>query len=204
MSHQYTLAQVKDLITSMCDPLHFMANHIKIDGEAMMVSEERKEWAYSACNWTVAEVGTERQSGRTSFISAFVLWYAMFHEHKTVMYVVPNIRMTKVARQKIQEMYDSLPEWMRPKLKENNAHCMAFENGARILFNTASENTGRGYTINMLVFDEWDLIREQVKDTLFHNLVPCLINSQVLTTGDGTEWGVFNKPLTVPLSKVVE
>lgn len=204
MEHQFSVAQIKDMIQSMCDPLHFMSNHVKVNGETLLISEEMKEWAYSATNWKVSELGDERASGRTTFLTAYILWYAIFHENKTIFLVAPRNEMSKMNRTKIQDMYDQIPAWLRPAIVENNAQCMRFANGARIIFTAAGENTGRGYTINLLAFDEWDLISERIKDSLFHNLAPCLGNfNQVITTGDGTEWGVFNKPLDTPLTRAL-
>ena len=84
--------------------------------------------------------------------AAYLLWYAMFHNEKTVL-IASNKNdnaMEMISRIKYMFMY--CPMWLKCGVMDDgyNAHKIGFDNGSRIISTATSENSGRGLSISCI------------------------------------------------------
>lgn len=89
-------------------------------------------------------------SHNTTTISAYVLWYAIFNDDKTIG-IVSNKQVSAIdIMNRIKRVYQELPTWMKPGITEWSKTFITFENGTRIMVSATSEDAFRGRTLNLL------------------------------------------------------
>ncbi len=99
-----------------------------------------------------------RQSGKTTVVSVYALWYAIFHENKVVGIVSNKEMSAKMILSRLKEMYERLPFWLKPGVKEYQKKGVTFDNGTTIIVSATSPDAFRGQTINLLICDEFAFV----------------------------------------------
>ena len=99
--------------------------------------------------FTILNIG--RQSGKTTTVGIYALWYAMYNKDKTIAILANNAVMAKAILAEIKDAYEDMPEYLKPGVKEYNAHSVIFDNGCKILARATSPNSLRGETVNLLI-----------------------------------------------------
>ena len=190
MEFEYTPELIQELVKCGCDPIYFMKQYVFDEGTGSPeLWEQFTVWAVEAANYRTMEIGEERASGRTRFLAAYALWYATFHESRTVLMGSHNIHATRSTRELVYDMYDKLPKWLKPVVTRYGNQGIEFQNEACIKFQTISDNMGRGFAISLLLLDNWELVDKFTQVRVFGGIVPCIsTGGQCISTGDATPW----------------
>ena len=150
---------VQELVRCSQDPIYFAENHMKIVNVdkgliTIPLYDYQKDIITSVLNerFTVAECS--RQSGKTTSITVFVLWYIIFNPNKTVAILANKAETAREILSRIQLAYEHLPKWLQQGVVEWNKGSFELENGSRVLAAATSSNNIRGYAINLLIIDE--------------------------------------------------
>lgn len=115
-----------------------------------------------------------RQSGKTTTICAFALWYAIFNADKVVG-IASNKQTSAVdilARLKI--MYEELPAWLKPGVQEYSKTFVNFDNGSKIMVAATSPDSFRGRTINLLILDEFAFVLKHKAEEFWASNLPTI------------------------------
>jgi hypothetical protein len=139
------------------DPIYFIKNYIKI------IHPMKGEIPFDLYNFQkriVSEIHDNRfnvikkfrQAGVTTIMCAYSLWFAIFHEKKNVMVVSIGDRESTGFLARVVGMYEELPSWLKPGVKERNKHNLVLETGSRIRSQPAG--AGRGESVSLLIVDE--------------------------------------------------
>jgi hypothetical protein len=99
-----------------------------------------------------------RQSGKTTIVSAYILWYSMFNENKTIGIVSNKETSAKMILHRIKKTYECLPPWLKPGVTEYSKTFISFDNGTRLVISATSADAFRGETMNLLVCDEFAFV----------------------------------------------
>lgn len=106
-----------------------------------------------------------RQAGITELISLFCLWYAMYHQNKSINIIsIKDITAKKVLR-KIKFMYRNLPDHLKVQIVNGRAKDLGtsseieFANGSLISSIPTTEEAGRSESLSLLVIDEAAIVR---------------------------------------------
>ena len=99
-----------------------------------------------------------RQSGKTTIVSAYVLWYAIFHSDKNIGIVSNKESSAKMILARLKRMYESLPIWLKPGVTEYSKTFTTFDNGTRIVISATSPDAFRGESMNLLCCDEFAFV----------------------------------------------
>ena len=141
------------------DPIYFGENYMKIVSLdhgliTPKLYEYQKEIILSVCfnRRTIAECA--RQSGKTTALTIAILWYAIFHDYKTVAILANKGATAQEILDRIQTAYMNLPDWLQQGVVEWNKTKIELENGSIIFSNATSKTAIRGYSINMVFIDE--------------------------------------------------
>lgn len=86
----------------------------------------------------------------TSLVQAYLLWYATFHKHKTILVVANNLKAAIEILERIKFSYKELPNHIRDSVVEFNKTSMVFGNGSRIICRATSADSARGLTVDLL------------------------------------------------------
>lgn len=155
----WTKETVQQLLLCSQDPIYFAEKHMKIVNVdkgliTIPLYDYQKDIITTVLNerFTVAECS--RQSGKTTSITVFVLWYIIFNPNKTVAILANKGETAREILSRIQLAYEHLPKWLQQGVVEWNKGSFELENGSRVLAAATSSNNIRGYSINLLIIDE--------------------------------------------------
>ena len=93
-----------------------------------------------------------RQAGITTICAAYSLWSIIFKQHHNVMVVSIGDRESTGFLSRVVNMYDDLPKWLKPDIREKNKHSLYLSTGSRVKSQPAG--AGRGESVSHLIVDE--------------------------------------------------
>lgn len=169
------------MVKCMEDPVYFIKNYVKIQHPtkgAMMFSlyDYQEELVNTFVDNNDVIVLSARQTGKTVTVSAYLLWFAMFQEDKTVLIASNKDENAMELIKRVQYAYENLPIWLKPGVKEDgwNKHEVSFENKSRIVSTATSPTSGRGYSISLLYLDEFAFVPQDVQEEFWTSILPVL------------------------------
>ena len=127
-----------------------------------------------------------RQSGKTVTVGNYLLWRSMFHETAINIGIVANKPSTaREVLDKINKVFLELPIWLMKGITVWNKSSIEFETGTRIMTDSPSSDSFRGYTCNIIYTDEAGYIKHSDWDDFIDAVIPTmnsLIFKQVINT----------------------
>lgn len=154
---EYTDDLQEELFRCQDDVIYCVRNYFKIQHPTLGtvpfdLHPYQEELLRLATNHPFVITLFPRQSGKTTTIGAFLLYYAMFNDDKTVLIVSNKGDNAKEIIERIKFMYENLPSWLKPGIMDDgwNKHTIKFDNKSRIISQATSENSGRGLSVSLL------------------------------------------------------
>ena len=130
-----------------------------------------------------------RQQGKTTTSAAYILWYTIFQEAKTVAILANKATAAREVLARYQTMYEGLPIWMQQGIKSWNKGDVELENGSKV-FTAATSTSGiRGKSVNLLYVDEAAIIPNTVAEQFFTSVYP------TISAGETTKILLSSTPL---------
>jgi len=106
-----------------------------------------------------------RQSGKTTAVGVYALWYAIFNPDKVIGIVSNKEGSAKMILNRLKKMYERLPVWLKPGVKEYQKTGVTFDNETQIIISATTEDAFRGQTMNLLICDEFAFVpKNMAKD----------------------------------------
>jgi hypothetical protein len=163
--HEYSNDMVHELLRCSRDPVYFIENYCKIVHPVrglvnFALYDYQKEMVNLFAQNRFAILCASRQSGKSQTSCAFLLWYALFNELKTILIVSNKASGAKEMIQRITFMYEHLPFWIKPGINPNNWNKMSieFDNKSKIVSEATTANSGRGLSISLCFCDEFAFV----------------------------------------------
>lgn len=174
---EWTPELVAEYAKCSMDPLYFIKNYMKIItlDEGLQLFKPypyQEQMIDSFVNNRYTVVTTARQAGKSTTTVAFILWYILFQEDKTVALLANKGETAREILGRVQLAYQHLPKWLQQGIKEWNKGSFELENNSRVIAAATSASAIRGYTINLLFIDEaahidnWDEFFTSVYPTI--------------------------------------
>lgn len=164
---EYTPEQIKELIKCSNSIFHFL-KYVKIihpdRGRVIFDPWDYQKELFDLIDnnrFIVALVA--RQQGKSILVAAYILWYSIFNDDKTVGVVSNNEEGAIDILDRAKVMYEELPDWMKPGISEYNKKTITFENGTKIRARATSKDSFRGRTLNLVFADEFAFVDPQWK-----------------------------------------
>jgi len=130
-----------------------------------------------------------RQQGKTTTSAAYILWYTIFQDAKTVAILANKASAAREVLDRYQIMYESLPMWLQQGVITWNKGDIELENRSKV-FTSATTTSGiRGKTVNMLYIDEAAIIPNGVAEQFFASVYP------TISSGSDTKILLSSTPL---------
>lgn len=156
---EWTPERIEEFMKCRDDPLYFARNYVYVvnvdEGKILIDPYDYQEEIVRAVQENrrvVAELA--RQSGKTTAIVIFVIWYIIFHNDKVVAILANKADTAREILGRVQLAYELLPAWLQQGVVEWNKGSFELENGSKVLAGTTSSSSIRGRSINVLVVDE--------------------------------------------------
>lgn len=180
---QFTEEQVSEYLKCADDPVYFINNYCKI----VTLDHGLQPFKLYDCQINKIRVIHEnrkvilmegRQQGKTTTSAAYILWFTLFQDNKTVAILANKAAAAREVLSRYQLMYEHLPKWMQQGVTTWNKGDIELENGS-IVFTAATSASGiRGKSVNLLYVDECAIIPNTVADAFFASVYPTISAGQ--------------------------
>jgi len=174
---EWTPDLVQEYIKCSQDPVYFTETYMKIISinEGLInfkLYDYQKTMLRSFAANRFNIITTARQAGKSTTTCAFILWYIIFHQDKTVALLANKGDTAREILGRIQLAYQHLPKWLQQGVKEWNKGSFELENNSRVIAAATSTDAIRGYSINLLFIDEAAFIENW--DEFFTSVYPTI------------------------------
>jgi hypothetical protein len=115
-----------------------------------------------------------RQQGKTTTSAAYILWYTLFQEDKTVAILANKATSAREVLSRYQLMYEELPSWMQQGITGWNKGDIILENNSKVFTSPTTASGIRGKSVNMLYVDETAIIPNTLADQFFASITPTI------------------------------
>lgn len=192
---QYTGEQVAELLKCKDDPIHFIKTYcqiVSLDTELLIPFnlfpyQERFIQAIQDNRRIISM--QPRQMGKSQTVAAYILWYSLFNNNKTVAILAHKSDGAMEILSRYQLMYENLPLWMQQGIKTWNKGDVELENGSKV-FTAATSSAGiRGKSVNLLYVDEVAIVPNNIAEQFFTSVYP------VVSAGETTKIILTSTPL---------
>jgi len=176
---EYAPNDVLELRKCLTDPIHFMKGYIKVQHPTRGIVpfdlyEYQIEMVNAVHNHKDCCILASRQTGKTTVIAMYILWFALFQEDKTCIIASKSMEHAVEIMSRIKTAYEELPHWLKAGCKFFNRTSIEFDNGSKIKCEATSEKTGRGSSPAILMVDEIAFISRRIQDAMWASLAPSL------------------------------
>lgn len=130
----------------------------------------------------------------TTVAAAFILWYAMFNDTKTILLLGNILSTAKEIMERIQFAYEMCPDFIRDGVVKYNVQTVHFENKSRIIARATTPSAARGLSVNLLYLDEFAFVQESYQSEFWSAVSPTLASSDgrcIITSTPNTEYDQF-------------
>lgn len=190
----YTEKEVLELAKCVENPIYFIDNYcyiVTLDHgiQPFKLYDCQKEKVETIHNNRKVIIMEGRQQGKTTVAAAYILWYTLFQESKTVAILANKASTAREIMSRYQLMFEHLPSWMQQGVKTWNKGDIELENGS-VVFTAATTAAGiRGKSVNLLYIDEAAIIPNTIADQFFTAVYP------VISAGQTTKILITSTPL---------
>jgi hypothetical protein len=191
---QFTPEQVQEYLKCAADPIYFIENYCKIVSLdhgliPFKLYECQVEKVKIIHNNRKVILMEGRQQGKTTTSAAYILWYTIFQESKTVAILANKATAAREVLHRYQLMYENLPQWLQQGVITWNKGDIELENKS-LVFTAATTASGiRGKSVNMLYVDETAIIPNTVAEDFFTSVYP------TISAGETTKILLSSTPL---------
>lgn len=120
-----------------------------------------------------------RQVGKTITSAIYITWYICFNVDRNVLILANKGATSKEIMEKIKDVYDRLPYFLKPGVNVNNVQTVYFDNGCKIFAETTTKSSGRGKTVHLLYADEFAFVPDNIAEPFYTSIYPTLSSSKV-------------------------
>ena len=192
---EYSGEQVQEILKCKDEPIYFIKKYcqiVSLDSEILIPFElypyQEKFLNLIESNRKVISM-QPRQMGKSQVVAAYILWYTLFNNNKTVAILAFKSDAAMEILSRYQLMYENVPIWMQQGIKTWNKGDVELENGSSV-FTAATSSAGiRGKSVNLLYVDEVAIIPNNIADQFFTSVYP------VVSAGETTKIILTSTPL---------
>lgn len=110
----------------------------------------------------------------STVIAAYCLWFGIFNDNKDIVILANKLAAAKELFSRIEMMYETLPDYVKPGVKEYNKTSMVLENGSKISCAATSASAIRGRSIGLLICDEFAFLPPGIAEEFITSSFPAL------------------------------
>jgi hypothetical protein len=166
--HEYTPEQIREVVKCKADVMYFITHYIHI------VHQDTGVQLFDPYDYQVDLIDKfidnrfnvcmlSRQSGKSTIVAAFALWFACFHGHKNIGIVSNKAEAAKNFLSRLKYMYELLPAWLKPGVPGWAQTTIEFDNHTKIYIAATSKDSFRGEPMGMLICDEFAFVEPSWK-----------------------------------------
>lgn len=188
---EYDKDQINEVKKCMSDFVYFSKNYIKVVDQDTQRLVPLDFYPYQQEMAGVYQrdrriiVLAPRQSGKSIFTIAYLLWVGLFKDYQNIVLVANKEKTAKKTLRKLKEMYRELPFFLKQGITEWNKMAISFENGSNIYAESTSSSGNRGDTASIVFIDEAAIIEASLWEDFYTSVYPTIAslkNAQIIVT----------------------
>ena len=196
----FTQHEVEEYIKCMKDPAYFASTYVKvINLDRGLVPfnlypyQEKMFKHFNSNRYSI--VLACRQSGKSISSVVYLLWYAIFHQEKTIAVLANKGSTAREMLSRITLALENLPFFLQPGCKTLNKGSIEFSNNSRIIAASTSGSSIRGMSVNLLFLDEFAFVQNDAEFyTSTYPVVSSGKNTRIIITSTANGIGnIFHK-----------
>ncbi|AON98489.1 terminase large subunit [Synechococcus phage S-RIM2] len=193
IAQEFSPEEVQEYIKCADDPVYFILNYIKI------VSLDEGVIPFTMYDFQVGMVKSfhdnrfniaklPRQSGKSTIVTAYLLWYVLFNPNVNVAILANKAATAREMLGRLQLSYENLPKWLQQGILQWNRGSLELENGSKILAASTSASAVRGMSFNVIFLDEFAFVPNHIADQFFSSVYP------TVSSGKSTKVIIISTP----------
>lgn len=106
----------------------------------------------------------------------YLLHYVLFNKDKNVA-ILANAEKTALSiLASMKQTYELLPKWLQQPVKEDgwSSQSIKLENGCRVFASATASNATRGFTLNIVLTDEFAFVPNHIADEFISSVYPTI------------------------------
>ncbi len=144
-----------------------------------------------------------RQSGKTTALAVYALWYLLFNDDKCIGLLSYKQSISEEILLRIKEIYNNLPDFLKQEVVRNTKEQFKLANGSYIFTASARARCVRGRTVDLILFDEAALTRDSDFEEFIYSVFPtqaARVNSQMIMIstphGDNQFYEIYKRSVS--------
>lgn len=199
ISFEYTQEEIEELTKCAKDVIYFANNygyclHGSRGYQPITLRDYQEEMLNSYTDNRFTCCMASRQVGKTVVAALFLLHNAIFNVDRNIGIAANKLVTAVEIIDKIKEIMDYLPFYMKPGIKVYNQTMIVFENGCRIIAQATTKRSFIGFTIHTLYCDEFAHVEPNVLDEFYENIMPTVSSmedSKIIITSTPNGYNKF-------------
>ena len=189
----FTAEEAHEVVRCMQDPIYFIRKYIKIIHpdkglcsfdmypfqEDLVRLMDKERFLIAKC---------ARQSGKTTVVTGYLLWYALNHEFVKIAIIANKEKTAHDILKKVKLAYEYLPKFLRTGIIRWNEGDIEFENGSSIIAAATSSSAIRGGAFNIVFLDEFAFVPNNLAEEFYTSTYP------VISSGKTTKIFIVSTP----------
>ena len=193
IAQEWTKERIEEYQKCMKEPQYFIERYLKIVSldEGLIPFEMydfQKELVGTFHNNRFTICKLPRQSGKSTTVIAYLLYYVLFNESVNVAILANKASTARDLLSRLQLAYENLPKWLQQGVMSWNKGSLELENGSKILAASTSASAVRGGSYNILFLDEFAYVPANVAEQFFSSVYP------TITSGTTTKVMIVSTP----------
>ena len=149
IAQEWTKERIEEYQKCMKEPQYFIERYLKIVSldEGLIPFEMydfQKELVGTFHNNRFTICKLPRQSGKSTTVIAYLLYYVLFNESVNVAILANKASTARDLLSRLQLAYENLPKWLQQGVMSWNKGSLELENGSKILAASTSASAVRG------------------------------------------------------------
>ena len=117
-----------------------------------------------------------RQCGKTTLATLYILWYALFHNDKTIAVLANKEDQAKEIMLRIRSAILKLPMWLQQGINPDKGgwskESVGFDNGTKIFCAASGSSAIRGKTVDLMLVDEFAFLPPEDAQDFIKSVFP--------------------------------
>lgn len=198
---EYTNEMVQEYIKCAGDPIYFIKKYVYVvhpDKGVVKLDlydyQERMVETYHSNRKVIFM--TARQMGKTTVSAAYLLWFIIFNDNKSVAILANKQATADEILGRMRFAYEELPMWLQQGVKTWNKRSIELENGSKAFSSASSSSSIRGKSISCLYMDEFAFVPNTQADEFFTAVYPTISagkDTKIFMTSTPNGYNHFHK-----------
>lgn len=176
---QFTKEQFHEIMKCRADIIYFAEKYFTVIEEKrgkhiIQLFDYQKETLKAFIENRFTVLNFARQMGKSTCLSIYILWLAMFEVDKTVGILSNKEKSALSLMKDIKTAYLEMPDFLKPGAEKWDQSVIGFDNGSVIMGGTTSEDSFRGESLSVLALDEFAHVPGEIADSFFTSAFPTI------------------------------